>query len=165
MSSKKQNSNFTNKKITAINKEEEKQRKESGIASAAVLSPTAAKAAAVAAKRKAAQQMLMRGIVFNKHQAGKLYSRALWCSPSMDRLIWGDPKMETVKGFVMLDDVTEVVTALSLPTKGNVHGVSIVHNLHAFSGTDEAVLQFETDDAHARDSWVNALRTFTDKGL
>ncbi len=68
----------------------------------------------MAAKRKAAQQMLNKGLQLTKHQAGSRYARALWCTPQMDRICWGDPKMETVKGFVLLDDITEIATQLCM---------------------------------------------------
>ncbi len=51
----------------------------------------------------------------------------------------------------------------AVPVKPGTHGLAIVHNLHAFSGTDEPVLQFECDDVHQRDAWVAALQAFTDK--
>jgi len=124
------------------------------------LSAQAARVQQSEAKKRGARELLVAGAIFWKHQAGTKYERAVWITPGMDRLCWGDPKRATVKGFVMVDDIFEVGTQLLAPTKPNFHGLSISHDHHAYSGTDEDTLQFECDSQQQRDAWIDALKVF-----
>lgn len=51
--------------------------------------------------------LLVQGGVFKKFKHGSGQMRHIWCSPNLDRIMWGEDR-KTVKGFESISDLKEI---------------------------------------------------------
>lgn len=92
-------------------------------------------------------QLLIEGGMFRKFKRGTSVKRQIWCSPKLDRIIWGSSDQWTVKGCLAVHDVTEIYNGVG-PLQEQLNVV-----------TPSRTLEFRANTLAEAQQWKKALDT------
>jgi len=106
---------------------------------------------------KNARDLLTNGATFiNKHRKGQ--ERIIYAPNTLDRLLWAEKKKEKVKGFLMLNEITDIIPGKCKGSWKEDRSFTLTT-----SGDDARSLELEASSVEVMTAWVRAIKVIMKK--
>lgn len=102
-----------------------------------------------AKKGDSSLKLLTVGTIFKKFKHRGSKKRMIWCPAQLDRILWGDMKKSTVRGFIMIDRITDIKHGCTGSQK---------QDLSFTIRTPERNLELEAKTPECKQQWLEALK-------